>query len=393
MADSFAFYSVDRINAMVYTTTYSMRYVNQASGGATMSGERIKLARKKACLSLRGLANKMRGLVSAQAIGKYERGEMLPGSDVLIAMSKALGVSQSYLLAAQGVQLGAVEFRTKANTGAKDRARVETEVIEWVERYLQIEEILELNSAAWECPVGMPRKLKGLDDADKLADELRAAWKLGIDPIPNMTELLEEKGIKIMLADLPEKVSGLTCFVKRPQRADAPVIVINRSKSLERRRLTMAHELGHRVIASNSESDIEKLCNRFAGAFLVTKEHLLKEFGERRSAIGVSEVMGLKRLYRVSAASFLMRLEQVGVLNRETIEYAFRTFANPWRTKEPNPLPIDGEQARRFERLVYRATAEDMISLSKAVELLRVPLVEVERGLKGPAQEHANHRQ
>lgn len=358
-----------------------------------MSGERIKLARKKAGLSLRGLADKMRGLVSAQAIGKYERGEMSPGSDVLVAMSKALGVSQSYLLAAQGVQLGAIEFRTKANTGAKDRARVETEVIEWVERYLQIEEILELNSAVWECPVGMPRRLKGMDDAEELAEDLRAAWKLGIDPIPNMTELLEEKGIKILLADLPNKVDGLTCFVKRPLREDAPVIVINREKSLERRRFTMAHELGHRVIAADSEGDLEKLCHRFAGAFLVSKEHLMKEFGERRSAIGVSEVMGLKRLYRISAAAFLVRLEQVGMLDQAAIQYAFRTFANPWRTKEPLPLPPQGEQARRFERLVYRAAAEDMISLSKAVELLRIPLVEVERGLKGPAEEHANHRQ
>lgn len=359
-----------------------------------MNGERIKLARKKAGLSLRGLADKMGGLVSAQAIGKYERGEMSPGSDVLIAMSKALGVSQSYLLAAQGVQLGAVEFRTKANTGAKDRARVETEVIEWVERYLQIEDILELESAAWECPAKMPRKLNSLEDAEKLADELREAWRLGIDPIPNMTELLEEKGIKVLLADLPKKVSGLTCFVKRPQRGDeTPVIVINRDNNLERRRFTMAHELGHRVIAADSEGDLEKLCHRFAGAFLVNKEHLLKEFGATRSAFGVSEVMGLKRMYRVSAASFLMRLEQVGVLDRSTIEYAFRTFANPWRTDEPLPLDANAEQARRFERLVYRAAAEDMISLPKAVELLRVPLVEVERGLKGPAESNANHRQ
>lgn len=363
-----------------------------------MNGERIKLARKKAGLSLRGLADKMRGLVSAQAIGKYERGEMSPGSDVLIAMSKALGVSQSYLLAAQGVQLGAVEFRTKANTGAKDRARVETEVIEWVERYLQIEDILELDSAAWECPEGMPSTLRSLEDAEELANRLREKWRLGIDPIPNMTELLEEKGIKVLLAVLPEKVSGLTCFVERPHRNDVrpvPVIVVNRTNSLERRRLTMAHELGHRVIAADSEGDIEKLCTRFAGAFLVNKEHLLKEFGERRSAFGVSEVLGLKRIYRVSAASFLMRLEQVGVLDRATIEYAFRTFARSWRGKdgEPDPLFIDGEQARRFERLVYRAAAEDMISLPKAVELLRVPLVEVEKGLKGPAEAHANHRQ
>ena len=49
-----------------------------------------------------------------------------------------------------------VEFRTKSNTSARDRAHVETEVLEWIERYLQIELILELDSTQWQCPVAKP---------------------------------------------------------------------------------------------------------------------------------------------------------------------------------------------------------------------------------------------
>jgi hypothetical protein len=87
----------------------------------------------------------------------------------------------------------------------------------------------------------------------------------------------------------------------------------------------------------------------------------------------------------------------VGVLDRSTVEYGFRTYASAWRTEEPEPIEngankTKAEAPRRFERLVYRAAAEDMISLSKAVELLRVPLPDVELGLKGPAEGHAHHR-
>ena len=46
-----------------------------------------------------------------------------------------------------------MEFRTKANTSGRDRAQVETEVLEWIERYLQVEQVLELDSAEWQCPV------------------------------------------------------------------------------------------------------------------------------------------------------------------------------------------------------------------------------------------------
>ncbi|MFO7774749.1 MAG: XRE family transcriptional regulator [Candidatus Hydrogenedentota bacterium] len=361
-----------------------------------MNGERIRLARKKAGLSLRDLAAKMEGLVSAQAIGKYERGEMAPGSEVSLALSKALGVSMYYLSAPQQVELGELEFRTKANTSAKDRARVETEVLEWVERYLQIEEILG-EGGGWKAPEGMPRRISSLEEAEDLAEELRHSWDLGIDPIVNMTELLEEGGIKTLLADLPGKVSGFTCLVKSGRgEQKTPVIVVNRGQTLERRRFNMAHELGHRVIDSESVGEMEKLCHRFAGGFLVNRRHLMKEIGQRRSALGVREILDLKRHYRVSAAALLLRLQQTGILGRRTVQKAFQTFARQWRSVEPEPLedpedkPSRDEEPRRFERLVYRAAAEDMISLSKAVELLRAPLAEVEAGLRGVA--HADNR-
>lgn len=366
-----------------------------------MLADRLKLARRKAGLSLRGLSDALDGFVTAQAIGKYERGESIPSSGVLMALAKALDVSLTYLLDTQHVSLAGVEFRTKANTTARDRANVETEVLEWVERYLQIEAILELDSARWHSPLTGMRKLKSIAEAETLADEVRAAWQLGIDPIPNMTELLEEKGLKVLTVTLPERVSGFTCLVQRPNgQAPLPVIVVNDRYSLERRRLTLAHELAHRLIDTDSldDKDEEKAANRFAGAFLMTAEHLLDEIGKRRNALGYAEIINLKRLYRVSGAALLMRLRQLDVISESTLIYAYQTVARGWRTKEPEPLegPEESgqrERALRFERLCYRALAEGLISLSKAAELLRIPLAEVERGLKGPRLHDADRRQ
>ena len=95
-----------------------------------MIADRLKLARRKAGLSLRDLSSVMENKVTAQAIGKYERGESIPSSGVLIAMSKALRVSLSYLMDVQEIELTGVEFRTKANTTIRDRAAVETAVLE-----------------------------------------------------------------------------------------------------------------------------------------------------------------------------------------------------------------------------------------------------------------------
>ena len=100
----------------VYTTYCNKANVNR---GELMIADRIKLARRKAGLSLRGLSDAMKGRVTAQAIGKYERGEDVPSSGVLSALSKALGVSLGYLLDSQRIELAGVEFRTKSSTSAR----------------------------------------------------------------------------------------------------------------------------------------------------------------------------------------------------------------------------------------------------------------------------------
>ncbi|QNI37694.1 helix-turn-helix domain-containing protein [Edaphobacter albus] len=366
-----------------------------------MIADRILLARRKAGFSLRDLAAKMDNRVTAQAIGKYERGEDIPSSGVLIALAKALEVSVTYLMDTQGLVLSGVEFRTKANTTSADRATVETEVLEWIERYLQIEHILDLDSAEWKPPFATLKKLQRIEDSEGLAREVRSKWMLGTDPIPNMTELLEEKGLKVLIVDLPDRVSGFTCIVAREEGSPGlPVIVVNRQFSLERRRLTLAHELAHRVIDPTSlpDKEEEKAANLFAGAFLMPQEHLLREVGKQRNALGYKELIALKRLYRVSGAALLMRLKQIGVINESILTYAFQTIARGWRTHEPEELEeekIRGERERprRFERLCYRALAENFVSLSKAAELLRIPLPKVEAGLKGPQIDHADHHQ
>lgn len=63
-----------------------------------MIGSKLKVARSASGLSLRALADAMGGVVSAQAIGKYERDEDMPSSRVLMALAAALSVTEEYLL-------------------------------------------------------------------------------------------------------------------------------------------------------------------------------------------------------------------------------------------------------------------------------------------------------
>ncbi|HLT19794.1 MAG TPA: helix-turn-helix transcriptional regulator, partial [Thermomicrobiales bacterium] len=159
-----------------------------------MFGERLKLARKRSGLSLRGLADAIDHAVSAQAIGRYERDEMLPGSATALKLAKALGVPLSYLFSPSEIRLEGVEFRKTAATRAQERAMVEAAVLDSLDRYLLVEDLLEIGSHVWDKPEGAPFKVSDLDDAETAAESVRKAWNLGGDAIPNVTELLEEHG-------------------------------------------------------------------------------------------------------------------------------------------------------------------------------------------------------
>lgn len=357
-----------------------------------MFGQRLRLARKKAGLSMQGLADRVSPKVTAQAISKYESDKMMPSSSVLVGLGKALGVSLDFLMGGQVQELEGIEFRKHSKTSAQDRARAEAIVTEKLEDYLAVEDILEIQPPA--DPFGALRCdfIESWEAIDEKARELRRFWKLGIDPIPSMTGLLEDKGIKVIEADLPERFDGLACDVKRSDgRADTEVLVISSRTNVERKRFNLAHELAHRVIRDTGNPDIkiEKAMNRFAGAFLVPSEHLRGEVGAVRHGMTYHELMRLKRFYGISAAAILMRLGQAEILPHNAVDYAFRSYARPWRTSEPEPIRDDEglgafEKPARFEQLVWRALGEELLSPVRAAQLLKKTLNSVEDEIRGP---------
>ena len=174
---------------------------------------------------------------------------------------------------------------------------------------------------------------------------LRAYWGLGLAPIPNLVELVEERGIKVLSMNLTN-IDGLTVRVRREDRSVASVIVVNRGDWGERQRFTVAHELGHMVLDVAPKIDDEKAVHRFAGAFLMPAETLRVEIGKRRKSMGWSELFHLKRLFGVSVQALTYRCKDLGIFGNPLFRQLFNEFTRRgWRNppyKEPWAMP--GEQ-------------------------------------------------
>lgn len=353
-----------------------------------MIGQRLKISRLASGFSLRDLMARIDNRVTAQAISKYERNESMPSSGVLIALADALDVSVDYLAGDGDIVLEAVDFRKKKPIGRREEARIKARVLHLLERYLTVEEILGLPSVAWDKPREAPWPVvRNLSEAEQGALGLRIHWGLGLglDPIPNLVEPLEERGIKVLAMDLPD-VDGLTARVRREKAEAASVIVVNQGDWGERQRFTVAHEIGHMVLDVFPKLNEEKAAHRFAGAFLMPAETLRAEIGKRRKSMGWGELFELKRLFGVSVQALTYRCKDLGIFSNSLFRSLFDEFSRRgWRTPpHKEPYAMEGEKPRRFERLCYRALVEGAVSDAKAAELLGISVHELNRRIEEP---------
>jgi Zn-dependent peptidase ImmA (M78 family) len=353
-----------------------------------MIGQRLKIARAASGLSLRDLEAAIGNLVSAQAIGKYERNEDMPSSGVRSALAHALSVSEDYLLASGEMVLDGVEFRKKQIASKREEAFVQGQTLHLLERYLTIEQVLGMPSVEWDRPREGPYSVKEVADAENAARAIRVHWGLGIDPIPNLSELLEERGIKVLSAELTD-IDGLTATVRRKSGAPIPVIVVNKNAWSERKRFTLAHELGHMLVECAPGVKAEDVANRFASAFLMPVEALWREIGKHRTVISIGELLALKQLFGASIQAVTYRCHELGIISDASYRRLFRVFnANGWRKppyKEPGEIDPSKEEPKRMERLCFRAFAEGIVSESKAAEILRIPVRELTRRMDQPS--------
>ena len=96
-------------------------------------------------------------------------------------------------------------------------------------------------------------------------------------------------------------------------------LLIVQNHTVERKRFTALHELGHLVLRFSPElSDIEKesLCHAFAVAMLIPNETFIQEVGsKKRNIISIGELMNIKETYGISIQAIMARTKSLQIIN------------------------------------------------------------------------------
>lgn len=347
-------------------------------------GNRLKLARKLTGLSMQELADALDNKITKQALGKYELGLMNPSSDVLIAISKALNLKADYFVKKTSVQLGDVLFRKVASLPKKTEDSIVEKVRDYVERYIEIEGILNIRANFKNPLKGF--KINNKNDVEQAAKKLRKEWNLGTAPISNIIEMLEMKGIKIMLIDDVDQIDGLAVFTS----LGIPIVVVNiKDKSPERIRFTIIHELAHLLLELpeniiTNPKEVEKYCHFFSSCLLLPTEMLIKMIGSlKRTYIQINELIRIKEYFGISIRAIVHRLKELEVITESYYQrwviYMSKTYG---AKKEPGNYKGE-EKSKLFDQLITRALAEELISLSKAAALWNVGINQIRKGYSG----------
>lgn len=328
---------------------------------------RIKNARKLKGLSLQNVADELQ--VSKQMISKYESGTSIPNSGKLIKLSKLFGLKIDYFFNSFRIELNEVSFRKKSTFSAKKQNSLKERIKISLESYLYIEDCLSINFSFDNPLKGI--KINNNEDIIRAVQKLKYDWEIGFDPVHNLIQLLEDKKIKIIeLSDVEDKFDGLATYVDNKY----PVIVLNKNFLVERKRFSLLHELGHILldISENCNMKEENVCHKFASEFLFPRNIVISEFGGRREHISFSELISTQEKYGISIKAIVYKLKDAGILseNQHSKFYKKIRFNRDLEKKIDKSRFKTPEHSNRFERLVYRALAQENISISKASSLI-----------------------
>ena len=334
--------------------------------------KRLKNARLMLGLSMGKLAEKTG--ISRQMISKYEKALSMPDSSVLIKLAQTLNQKVDYFFTPFKIELGPIEFRKKSSLGKKKQDSIKEKIQLMMEHYLELEDILSINYE-FENPLSRTSVINA-EEVEEAAEELRAQWVLGNDPIYSVIALLEEHEVKII--EIDENISdfdGLSSLIKDKY----PVIVVNKNFPIERKRFTLLHELAHLLLKFPENSDKEKLCHRFAGAMLLPREEAKEQFGNFRRSLSVNELIAVQKHFGISTSALIYRLYHTRIINKQKQRQFFiRMNQNKNFKANLEEERYQGEEfSNRFEKLIYRALAQEQISISKAASMLGISVQQV----------------
>lgn len=176
-----------------------------------------------------------------------------------------------------------------------------------------------------------------------LAEEFRNDLGLGTAPVGDLASSLRYRGVVIVEAKLPKAVGSVALWDKSRK---APTIVLNLLMTSERRLYRLVYELGSAALYASLGVRLDESLERHRFLTDFTASFLMPGLTVRTcvAAIGVSpsdwtleKALPLKAYFGVSAESFILRLEELGLIAPK-LRLSLRDKLRAYYKKHPDAM-------------------------------------------------------
>lgn len=332
---------------------------------STLNPNRIRCARETAGLSKVQLAERLG--VTPRTIANYEENGA-PLSQTM-ALADTLEVAPSFFtvlpdappiedLADEQVWFRSLRKSTvRQRRSAVGHGRNALLFFHWIERHFHL-----------------PACALPIDDGNawtpqEAAMALRGDWGYGENPLPDMTRLAEAHGVRLFsLPSVGKEVDAFSFMFDT-----VPYLAVDTSKTAERVRFDIAHEIGHLLLHTGALSegatgrDPETEAHTFAANLLMPERRVKAVIPSHAS---VNDIIEGKRYFKVSAMAMARRAHELGRLpDWEYRQTCSALTAQGYRSAEPDGIAAERSTVFSFVAQTNRSKGVSSRTVSEETGL------------------------
>jgi Zn-dependent peptidase ImmA (M78 family)/DNA-binding XRE family transcriptional regulator len=309
-----------------------------------LNPDMLKLARESRGLTQKELCEKMD--VRQGTISKIEN-RLLPfGPEIAERATNALDYPINFFSRCKTIHpLSVTYYRRNLNLSAKTLQQIEAKIDI---ACLHIESLMD--SVEYGSPNLFVWDVKKYGEPERAAKTLREQWRIPKGPIRKLLQLIEDNGILVVEFDFGvDTVDGIAVRGAH----NLPIIFFNKNLPNDRKRLTVAHELGHLAMhigqIIEEDRDEEDEAFRFASEFLVPNADFSKSF----TRLDLPTLAGMKQYWAVSMSSLIVKAQKTSRITANQARYLWAQMAkNNYLKREPQSLDVIFEEPTLLKEVI-----------------------------------------
>ena len=217
------------------------------------------------------------------------------------------------------------------------------------------------------------------EEAEQLARNVRERIGVGDDPLLSLGHTCEQLGLYTYAAPFGENGPDGGCVEVGPEDTNIAVAVINGDAESGRRRMTLAHELGHWLCGDAydmaANADCERMISSFAIHFLVPRSGAIRVWNANQRWSNWDRILAVAATYRLSWSATVNHMKNLGLitpderwsfLGREPRRGDYVRLELSWEKEPESPYLSPG-----FAAACVEGYTTGRLTAARTIELLR----------------------